>query len=152
VFDSLFSTMFESVSGVTKPESWDAPQRHADAVIAPELESYRVALPGDFDDRRYTVWIEYRVRVLGPDGVLITDWLIDAYGQSLPRGFGHEKPMREATRLAMRDAAATVATEFQQQPAIRSWLRQKNSLAEATMQTHFTSLGGDLLRTCCSAR
>jgi len=132
VFDRLFSVMFEQVAGVTEPELWETPLGDADAVIAPELESYRVAMPGDFDDRRYTVWIEYRMRVLGPDGVLIANWLIDAHGQSLPRGLRHEKSMREATRLAMRDAAATVATEFQHQPAIRNWLREKRNLDHAT--------------------
>ena len=144
VFDRLFSVMFAEVAGVTEPESWDTPLKRTDAVIAPELESYRVALPGDFDDRRYTVWIEYRVRVLAPDGVVIANWLIDAYGQSMPRGVRHEKSMREATRLAMRDAAATVATEFKHQPDIRNWLREYSHPVQATAQAAL--LDGDVLR------
>lgn len=131
-FDRLFSVLFQEVARVSQPELWDSPLRDADAVIAPELESYRVAMPGDFDERHYTVWIEYRMRVLGPDGVLIANWLVDAYGQSLPRGIRHEQSMREATRLAMRDAAALVAIHFRHQPAIRTWLREKKTLTRAT--------------------
>lgn len=124
-FDGLFNALFERSYRVTSGEPITEPI-HADALVAPEMESFRLAMPGDFDQRHYTVWIEYRLRMLAPNGDLIVDWLVTASGKSLRRGWNFREPMQQATYLAMRDATATLAVDFRKQPDIDKWLRENN--------------------------
>ncbi len=127
-FDRLFGALFAGSHRVSSGEPVMEPI-DADALLAPEMESFRLAMPGDFDQRYFTVWIEYRLRMLAPNGDLIADWLISASGKSLPHGLSPRQPMQQATYLAMRDATAIVSVEFRKQPEIRKWLLDNGMLA-----------------------
>lgn len=92
------------------------------AVIEPEIKALEFSLPRQSRSEVYGVWIRYNLRVLGPDGALVANWPISAYGESDSRMFKGSRSMEVATVRAMRDAAATVVAGFATDPDIRKAL------------------------------
>jgi hypothetical protein len=107
------------------PETTDPP---VDAILVPTIESYEFANPLEADDDHTTVWITYRIRLTDPEGRLIAEFPVRAYGRS-PYGFmGGEESLIDATHMAMRDAGAYIALHFADEPRIREWLRETGKL------------------------
>lgn len=107
------------------PETTDPP---VDAILIPTIESYEFANPLEAGDDHTTVWITYRIRVTNPDGRLIAEFPVRAYGRS-PYGFmAAEESLIDATHMAMRDAGAYIALHFADEPRIREWLRETGKL------------------------
>ena len=109
----------------------EAPSAPLDAILTPTIESYEFANPLEANDESTTVWITYRMRLTYPDGRLIAEWPVRAYGRS-PYGFMEAKDsLIEATQIAMRDAGAYITLNFANEPRIREWLRETGRLEVA---------------------
>jgi len=106
----------------------EPPAAPLDAILTPTIESYEFANPLEANDESTTVWITYRMRLTYPDGRLIAEWPVRAYGRS-PYGFMEAKDsLVEATQIAMRDAGAYITLNFADEPRIREWLRETGKL------------------------
>ena len=57
---------------------------------------------------------------------------MEGQGRSLTHLFDTKAPLEEATRVAMRDAAADLAIGFAERPRIREWLAEERSLVVAS--------------------
>jgi hypothetical protein len=126
LFDKLFGAMFvETV--VLDQEADVAAHPELDAVIEPTLEEFEFSLPRQSQTDQYAVWLRYNVRVYTPDGELISNWPVTAYGQVGAKKLGAEKSMQQATVLAMRDAAANIAVGFINAPGIKDKLLPQTS-------------------------
>lgn len=82
------------------------------AIIEPSVAAFEFSLPSQSATEQYSVWIRYTVKVFRPDGELLTAWNISAYGESGSTLLRPARSMQEATILALRDAAATLAVGF----------------------------------------
>lgn len=121
-FDHVFNTMFRQVISLE-----DSPNRssaeNVQAILQPSIKEFGFLTPEDTGLKAYSVSIKYHVNVLTAKGELIMSWPITGYGKSIARGSSAKTPLNEATRLAIRDAAATIAIDFKKQPPIRDWLK-----------------------------
>jgi hypothetical protein len=100
------------------------------AIIEPRLEDFEFSVPRQSGNDQYTVWIRYNIRMTTPDDEQISNWRITAYGQvdEGSMGMGDADAMHAAAVIALRDAAANIATGFSKAPGVRKKLLEPMSL------------------------
>ena len=110
LFTQLFGHMFESV---TVLGAEDDPKRMGlDALIEPTIDAFEFSTPAQSRTEAFAVWIRYRLKVYDRDGMLISNWLVAAYGKSQTTTLNKDEALRRAAILAMRDAAALMIMKF----------------------------------------
>jgi len=97
-----------------------------DGVIAPEIEELQFAIPSQTKNNIFEVWIKYKLTLYQPDGTVIVDWPISAYGKT-PTAFmqSSEAALEQAAIVALRDAGANFALSFDKQAAVKEWLETR---------------------------
>ncbi len=109
-FEQLFRYMFDSVT-VLGPED-DETVISYDALVEPSIDAFEFSVPSQTKTDSFAVWIRYRLRVYDPDGRLVGNWPVSAYGKSLTTMMGGDEALQRAAVLAMRDAAALMIFRF----------------------------------------
>lgn len=110
LFEQLFAFMFSSVT-VLGPD--DDPQLMGlDALIEPTIDAFEFSTPGQSNTEAFAVWIRYRLKVYDPEGELVSNWPVAAYGKSQTTKLGGSNALQRAAILAMRDAAALMIMKF----------------------------------------
>ena len=110
LFEQLFAYMFSSVT-VLGPD--DDPQLMGlDALIEPTIDAFEFSTPGQSNTEAFAVWIRYRLKVFDPEGKLVSNWPVAAYGKSQTTTMGGSNALQRAAVLAMRDAAALMIMKF----------------------------------------
>jgi hypothetical protein len=122
VFDRVFAKLFATTTRVTDAKPETAGSAGLDAIIEPIVTNLEFSLPTQSHSDQYAVWVRYTLNVYGTDGQLLHEWPVAAYGQSEDRGLSGARSMLHAVDLALRDAEATIATQFAQEPKIRDTL------------------------------
>ena len=93
-----------------------------DGVIEPQLDKFEFDVPTGERDEFVEVWLQYQITVYEPSGATVMQWPVSGYGKSeLIRD--PEDAVQRAAIVAMREAGATIATKFSEQPQVREWLR-----------------------------
>ena len=111
LFESVSRRLFRSATRVSsRPTGPEA--AGFNAIIEPSVAAFEFSLPSQSATEHYSVWIRYTVKVFRPDGELLTSWNISAYGESESTLLRPARSMEQATILALRDAAATLAVGF----------------------------------------
>jgi hypothetical protein len=123
MFRALFNGMFAETVELGSDPNAPVPAS-IDLVIEPTLADLEIASPGKSGTDQYTVWLNYNLRLSRPDGTLLGDWKVTAYGQrdQGSMGMGGEDAVNGATVIALRDAAASIVSEFSTAPGIASIL------------------------------
>ena len=132
MFDSAFGALFTRLVPVTQPGGNGAIFEGLDVIIEPRLDAFEFSLPRQSRSDQYAVWIRYNVAVYEPDGKLITNWPVSAYGQADSRLFGSSGAMRLAAVRAMRDAIANIVIGFPREPAIKAALLPEEDTTDNT--------------------
>ena len=110
LFEQLFAFMFSRVV-ILGPD--DDPQLlPIDALIEPSIDAFEFSTPEQSNTEAFAVWIRYRLKVYGPDGKLVSNWPVAAYGKSQTTTLGNSDALQRAAILAMRDAAALMIMKF----------------------------------------
>jgi hypothetical protein len=88
------------------------------AVFEPHIEQYSFATAQETGGEYVAVTIRYRIEVTAPDGGAHDTLTLTGYGTSPTGGLGFDAkgPMDQATRAAMRDAAAKFMVQFSDLP------------------------------------
>jgi len=121
LFDAVLPAMFDQVVNVSSLE--DAVSQNVDAVFAPAIEEFQLALPAKTKLDVYEVWIKYNMRLLTSEGDYIADWVLTSYGKTPTETFRSvENGINEATVVALRDLASSFSLSFAQVPEVRDWL------------------------------
>ena len=103
-----------------------------DGVIEPKLEKFEFDVPTGERDEFVEVWLQYQITVYEPDGGTVIQWPVSGYGKSeLIRD--PEDAVQRAAVVAMREAGATIATKFSEQPQVKTWLGGKGHAAPVTI-------------------
>jgi hypothetical protein len=131
LFNTVFGALFDNMTLVDGTGGTGSPYTELDAVIEPTLEAFEFSLPRQSRTDQFAVWIRYNLRVYTPDGTLITNWPISAYGQSDAPMLGSEKAMARAAINAMRDAAASIVIGFKDEPKIKEALLREEANEES---------------------
>ncbi len=121
LFDTLLPAMFEEVVEVDALE--DARRLPVDAVFAPMIEEFQLALPAKTRLDVYEVWIKYNMRLLTAEGDYIADWVVTSYGKTPQETFrSDEASINTAAVGALRDLASSFSLSFTRRPEVRDWL------------------------------
>lgn len=111
LFDSVSRRLFRHTMRTASRPSGSAASAF-DAIIEPSITAFEFSLPSQSATKQYSVWIRYTVSVYRPDGSLLTAWKVSAYGESDSAALRPARSMEQATMLALRDAATTIAVDF----------------------------------------
>lgn len=95
-----------------------------DGVVETQLDKFEFDVPIGERDEFVEVWMQYQITVYEPSGATVLQWPVSGYGKSeLDRD--QEDAVQRAAIVAMREAGATIATKFTEQPQIIEWLGGK---------------------------
>jgi len=110
------------------------------AIFEPRIENYSFVTARETGGRYYAVTIRYRIELYSPEGEKVDSLTLTGYGNALAKGISSGKPLTEASRAAMRDAAAKFLVQFpEQSTGIR--LAKNEALAPET-HTAGVDVGG----------
>ena len=121
LFNAVLPAMFEEVIEV---EGFDDPNvQGVDAVFAPVIEEFQLALPEKTKLEVYEVWIKYNMRILTSSGVSLADWVVTSYGKTPTETFlSVEDGINDAAIVALRDLASSFSLNFTRVPEVQDWL------------------------------
>lgn len=121
LFNAIIPAMFDRVVFIDSMEQASA--MNVDAVFAPAIEEFQLALPAKTKLDVYEVWIKYNMRLLTAEGDYIADWVLTSYGKTPTATFRSvETAINEAAIVALRDLASSFSLSFSQVPEVRDWL------------------------------
>jgi hypothetical protein len=113
--------MFDRVVFVDSME--EAQTAGVDAVFAPAIEEFQLALPAKTKLDVFEVWIKYNMRLLTPEGDYIADWVLTSYGKTPTETFRSvDAAINDAAVVALRDLASTFSLSFDDVPEVKQWL------------------------------
>ncbi len=121
LFNAVLPAMFDTVIVVESMEEAEA--RGVDAIFAPAIEEFQLALPSKTKLDVYEIWIKYNMRLLTAEGDYIADWVLTSYGKTPTESLRSvEAAINEAAVVALRDLASSFSLSFTQVPEVRDWL------------------------------
>lgn len=121
LFNAVLPAMFDRVVFIDSMEQ--ALAQGVDAVFAPAIEEFQLALPAKTKLDVYEVWIKYNMRLLTAEGDYIADWVLTSYGKTPTETFrSTEAAINDAAVVALRDLASSFSLSFSQVPEVRDWL------------------------------
>ena len=121
LFNAVLPAMFDEVIEI---EGFDDPKAlEVDAVFAPVIEEFQLALPEKTKLEVYEVWIKYNMRIVDSSGDSLADWVVTSYGKTPTETFRSvEDGINEATVVALRDLASSFSLNFTRIPEVQDWL------------------------------
>lgn len=135
MYDALLPGMFEKVvalDAVPAPERAGAGgERAVDAVLVPHVAELQYSIPSHTRIKVFEIWMRYRYRLYAPDGELLADWTMTAYGKT-PTAFlrSAEAAVNLAAVVALRDAGANFAINFSSVPEVKMWMESVEATRE----------------------
>ena len=121
LFNAVLPAMFDEVIVVDSLEEAEA--LGVNAIFAPLIEEFQLALPNKTKLDVYEVWIKYNMRLMTADGEYIADWVLTSYGKTPTESMrSAETAINEAAVVALRDLASSFSLSFTQVPEVRDWL------------------------------
>ena len=124
LFENLSTGLFRYHELVAKTS---APQ--LDAVLKPTITEVQFSLPSQTRSNYYEVWIRYEFQLFDPQGGLVGNWSLPAYGKANKNNFGSKSVgLQEAALSACRDAMAFFSINFSKEPTVYNWLSQGQPL------------------------
>jgi len=134
----LFSQVFESLftnSVALKSLEDAADDDQIDLILLPKITEFQYSSPRETRINVYEVWIKYNMQVYNPEGDLVADWIMSAYGKT-PSAFlqSNEEAMNQAVVVALRDLGASLTTGFRKVPEIRAFLEQRQNQDQSVPQ------------------
>jgi hypothetical protein len=125
LFNTVLPALFKqvvTVDTVTNPSS----AQPLDLVITMTVDDFQYTVPAETKIDMYEVWVKYNMQLFDPQGQLIADWILTAYGKSPSEMMkGEGESLNQAMIVALRDAGAGFALSFKKVPEIRQWLAQR---------------------------
>jgi hypothetical protein len=121
LFSTVLPAMFDGVVVVESIEEAEA--LGVDAIFAPIIEEFQLALPAKTKLDVYEIWIKYNMRLMKADGDYIADWVLTSYGKTPSESLRSvEAAINAAAIVALRDLASRFSLSFSQVPEVKDWL------------------------------
>lgn len=118
MFRQLLDGLFADVAVVQTSR----PAGAAVLVVEPQLLDYQFSTPELSFTDFFEAWFKYRVSFHDRAGGVITSWPLTAYGRSEARFLAGGDALRDATEIALRDAAAGFALRFAEDEKLQTYL------------------------------
>lgn len=121
LFSAILPAMFDRVVVVNSIDEAEA--LGVDAIFAPFIEEFQLALPSKTKLDVYEIWIKYNMRLMTAQGDYIADWVLTSYGKTPTESMRSvETAINEAAIVALRDLASSFSLSFTDVPEVRDWL------------------------------
>lgn len=120
----VYEAMFASTRELELVSPTTAETSTVDAILTSSLNRFEFDVPRTSRDQFVEVWLEYRLELRDPSGLVLIDWPVAGYGKAEIDG-SREAAVQRAAIVAMREAGAKISTEFLAQPAVQDWLDEK---------------------------
>lgn len=127
MLNNVLGAMFSETTEVGDPSLTTDALPGLDAIIAPKIVEYAFLTPAEQGSKFFAVSIRYRLDVHQPDGTLTGSWLVNAYGKSRSQLLQGAESLAEATRFAMRDAAAALSEQYKDRPELAALYPEEES-------------------------
>jgi hypothetical protein len=127
MYNTLLPGMFERVVMLNELPRRDRVEavtdQNVDAVLVPHVAELQYSIPNHTKINVFEIWMRYRYELYAPDGELLADWTMTSYGKT-PTAFlqSAEAAVNLAAIVALRDAGANFAMNFDKVPEVRNWL------------------------------
>jgi len=126
MFTPLFSSMFIEARDISATATEQANLGSLDGVLRPTLEKFEFDVPVGERDQFVEVWMQYRLFLYETNGDIVAEWPVTGYGKAELEG-DREEAVRRASIAAMREAGATISTQFAKQPQVSYWLQERGN-------------------------
>jgi hypothetical protein len=133
----LFESMFVEARDISDIPTEQADLSTLDGVLRPTLEKFEFDVPVGERDQFVEVWMQYRLFLYETDGEIVAEWPVTGYGKAELSG-RREDAVNRAAIVAMREAGATISTQFAQQPQVSYWLEEKGSARALSVESRLT--------------
>ena len=118
-FNRIFQSLFEQFNVVSGAEN-----AQVDLVIVPKIASMQFSMPDETGLDYFEAWISYELQLQSGAGQVLPPWQFSAYGNAeRARLAGAETALNESLSKALRNAGATLATEFENHPPLKRLLQ-----------------------------
>jgi hypothetical protein len=127
MYDTLLPGMFEKVvmlNELPRRDRVDAVmEEDVDAVLVPHVVELQYSIPNHTKINVFEIWMRYRYELFSPEGDLLADWTMTSYGKT-PTAFLQTPgaAVNLAAVVALRDAGANFAMNFERVPEVKAWL------------------------------
>lgn len=139
MLEPLFGTMFAETRDVSSVPLDASEAVGIDGVLRSTLERFEFDVPFGERDEFVEVWMQYRLFLYEPGGEVVAEWPVTGYGKAeLSRN--REDAVRRAAIVAMREAGATISTQFAQQPQVSYWLEEREDAAGLSVDSRVNEL------------
>lgn len=123
MFETVAPRLFQSFQ--VSDDLSSALAQRPDLTLLPELREFQIATPDDTQLKIFEVWLRYLIQVYDRNGQLLVTWPLAAYGKTQNQFMkSDEDALNQAAMVALRDAGARLALEFEQEPLIQRWIQQ----------------------------
>tara|TARA_X000001036_G_scaffold422197_1_gene444883 strand:- start:409 stop:1062 length:654 start_codon:yes stop_codon:yes gene_type:complete len=122
-FSSLFESMFLRIVNLDEWGNSKEMTENVQAILVPKIKEYGFLTPFVSGLGFYSASIEYELTLYDDTGEQILEWTVVGYGKSEGGVFAREEAVEQATLLAIRDAGARIAIEFDKQEPFQKWYR-----------------------------
>ena len=147
MYNTLLPGMFEKIvllNNLPRRDRVEAvAEQQVDAILVPHVAELQYSIPDHTKINVFEIWMRYRYELYSPDGELLADWTMTAYGKT-PTAFlqSAEGAVNLAAVVALRDAGANFALNFTRVPEVKLWMesmaaRAEKSAAEPDKQPDF---------------
>ncbi len=136
LFDQIFGSMFKSIEQLNTRPDETSPALHVNAIAAPNITDFAMLAPEDSALDFFSVSFKYKIDFLTPEGNLIHTWSFVAYGKARWHFMNEDESVREATMMALRDAAATLALDYPKQTPFTDWLEREGTISVAETMSY----------------
>ena len=147
MYNTLLPGMFEKIvllNNLPRRDRVEAvAEQQVDAILVPHVAELQYSIPDHTKINVFGIWMRYRYELYSPDGELLADWTMTAYGKT-PTAFlqSAEGAVNLAAVVALRDAGANFALNFTRVPEVKLWMesmaaRAEKSAAEPDKQPDF---------------
>jgi hypothetical protein len=124
----LFGAMFLEARDISNIPAEQANLGTLDGVLRPTLDKFEFDVPVGERDQFVEVWMQYRLFLYEINGDVIAEWPVTGYGKAELSG-NREQAVQRAAIVAMREAGATISTQFANQPQVHLWLEERANAA-----------------------
>jgi len=132
LFNQVLSSMFDSIKPVDNTKV-SKNSSDIEAILEPDVLEMQLGLPSETQLDFYEAWVKYDMKLYQPDGALISQWEIAAYGKASSESFGGAtEGLNAAIDSALRDAGAKMSLDFTKNQDVADWLCGRQKCPDST--------------------
>ncbi len=137
MFSQVFVNLSKQVVILKDKPSAGATIEGVDLIVVPAFVDFGLLDPSATPLEFFALSFKYKIDVFSPEGDLLADWIINAYGKAPAYALNKKESVKEALMVALRDAAASLTLDFPRQPGVTRYIdRASNSLAQTRQEAN----------------